>query len=274
MRKILSSGRMASRTLAFLAASSGMASAQDEKPAQEAPLQRAADAPSIDFARVSRELKGEPTYLSAKPRYALFLFGDRGERRLWISFDKSSSESPLYDVCWVDRDFDLVLGEEGERVAVAPERSGDPQKVELEIGELRVPGENGETTLHTGFTFVVRPDFVLYRLRWRGAQQTLGGYGPDPQSYAKLGTSREEAPIFVPGWDRPFQFEHWMSGVLSRGRENDFKVFVGNRGDRRGAFSCVDQKFLLADEPVQATLIYRDGAGKEQRFLALLRERC
>ncbi|MBL8901184.1 MAG: hypothetical protein JNM84_26390 [Planctomycetes bacterium] len=273
MRTILSSGPLPS-LIAFLAAWSGTASAQDQAQAQEAPLQRAADAPPIDFARVSRVLEREPTYLAPKPGYALFLFGDRGERRLWVIFDKSSKESPLYDVCWVDRDFDLVLGEEGERVVVAPEWSGVPQKIELEIGELRVPGENGAVTIHTGFNIVLRPDFVFYRLKWRGAQSSLGGYGPDPQSYAKLGTSRENAPIFVPGWDRPFQFEHWMSGELSRGRDNDFKVFVGNRGDRRGGFSCVDQKFLPADEPVQATLIYRDRSGKEQRLLAMLRERC
>ena len=65
-----------------------------------------------------------------------------------------------------------------------------------------------------------------------------------------------------------------MSGAMQRGVDNDFKVFVGNRGDRRGNFSCVDQKFLPADEHVQATLIYRDRDGHEQRYLAKLRERC
>ena len=65
-----------------------------------------------------------------------------------------------------------------------------------------------------------------------------------------------------------------MCNHLTRGRSNDFKVFVGNRGDRTGAFACVDQEFLAASEYVQATLIYRDTAGKERRSLVDLTKRC
>ena len=61
---------------------------------------------------------------------------------------------------------------------------------------------------------------------------------------------------------------------MTRGQSNDFKVFVGNRGDRTGAFLCVDQKFLDKDEYVLATLLYLDADGKEQRYRVKLTERC
>lgn len=65
-----------------------------------------------------------------------------------------------------------------------------------------------------------------------------------------------------------------MSGTLKRGEENDFKVFIGNRGDRTGAFTCVDDKFLAAGERVLVQLVCKDAAGKERRLTAELAERC
>ena len=50
--------------------------------------------------------------------------------------------------------------------------------------------------------------------------------------------------------------------------------FVGNKGDRRGAFTCVDDKFLGKDEKVLVQLVCRDSADKERRLTAELAERC
>ena len=78
----------------------------------------------------------------------------------------------------------------------------------------------------------------------------------------------------MPGYDRPFEFEHWMSGTLRRGGETSFKVFVGNRGDRTGTFSCVDDKFLGSGEHLLATIIYCNRAGEERRAQFSLPDRC
>jgi hypothetical protein len=102
----------------------------------------------------------------------------------------------------------------------------------------------------------------------------MGGYGPTRETYQDFAASPAKAPVFVPGYDRPFEFEHWMSGTFQRGQVTDFKVFVGNRGDRTGAFSCVDQKFLPAGAHLLATLLYRDVEGKRRRHQARLTGRC
>ena len=104
--------------------------------------------------------------------------------------------------------------------------------------------------------------------------RTRGAYGPTPEDYGNFGRTLKAAPILVPGYDLPFQFEHWMSGTLQRGRSKDFKVFVGNRGSAKGQFSTVDDKFLPKREYVLATLIYTDTSGREQRYEAKLEERC
>ena len=69
-------------------------------------------------------------------------------------------------------------------------------------------------------------------------------------------------------------FQRLRRADLVRGSASDFKVFVGNRGDRTGAFMCVDQHFLAKGEAVAATLLYTDGDGKRQRLPFELSDRC
>ena len=51
-------------------------------------------------------------------------------------------------------------------------------------------------------------------------------------------------------------------------------MFVGNSGDRVGAFAAVDDEFLPKGEYVVATLHYTDGSGKPAHAQFDLRERC
>jgi len=66
----------------------------------------------------------------------------------------------------------------------------------------------------------------------------------------------------------------WVGRQRRRRAAKDFKVFVGNRGDRTGAFSCVNDRFLPEHEHVQAALLYRDGAGTDQQSRFDLKQRC
>ena len=126
--------------------------------------------------------------------------------------------------------------------------------------------------MHTDFTLTYRKTSVFYKMRWRGKHVTMGSYGPTSATYAQFTPTPHTAPILVPGHDRPLAFEHWMSGTLTRGKSTYFKVFVGNRGSRRGAFSSTDDKFLEKGEWVSATLLYTDVNGKRQRYAAKLAE--
>lgn len=217
----------------------------------------------VDFAKVDRTIRKLPELRAEKPLYGLFLFGIEGENRVWAVLDAADRGGKAYDVLHLDRDADGDLTEAGERIAA----TGGVFK----IGDFREPGTD---VVHTNFTITWTRESIRYSMKWAGGPVTMGCHGPSAGSCANFAPSPREAPIFVPGTERPFEFEHWMSGTLRRDQENFFRVFLGNRGDRPGAFTCVDDKFLAKDEFVLAELRYRDGAGKERRWLAKLTERC
>jgi hypothetical protein len=143
------------------------------------------------------------------------------------------------------------------------------------IGQAGRPATgNDAPRVHTDFSITWTPTRVSWRMNWNGGPVTMGCYGPDAESYGNFTADPKTAPILVPGHDLPFQFETWLSHDLARGTDNMFKVFVGNRGSVKGAFSTVDDKFLKPDEFVIATLYYKDQTGKERNVRYELRERC
>jgi hypothetical protein len=231
-------------------------------PAQ-ASADNATEPKPIDFSAIDRTIAKTPK-LTANARYGLFLFGANGEKRVFAILDTSTPEpSHSYDLLYLDRNANGDLTEPGEAI-----RSKDGA---FKVGDFTDPGTGA---VHKDFTITWTEDSVRFRMQWRGQKVTFGGYGPTRETYAKFATTAAKAPVFVPGWDRPLEFEHWMSGTLKRGESTDFKVFVGNRGDRAGAFSAVDDKFLPAGVVPEATLIWSDAAGREQRTRFTLTERC
>lgn len=241
-----------------------LAQEEDEKEAQDAGLgalggmlggaEEEAPRP-IDFAKVDRRIGRLPALQSKAPRYGLFLFGKQGEKRVWAVVDG--------DVLYLDRNADGDLTGATERIAG---KDGS-----FEIGDFEDPATGA---VHKAFKIRLTADSVRYSILWRGKDETFGSYGPEPGTYANFEASPETAPIFVPGTDRPFEFEHWMSGSLPRGTSTDFKVYVGHRGSTRGAFTTVKDTFLPAEEYLLAELHYTDAGGKKQRAMVKLRERC
>ena len=229
------------------------------------------DAPKVlDFDEVPRAVKSEPAYIG-EPRYGLFLFGEHGDRRVWAVLDQSDPKSDVYDVLYLDRNANGVLGEEGERFEGEETQRGRGAARKFTIGDFVQPGTK---RTHTDFEITWTEASVRFVMKWDGDEVTMGGYGPTRDTYASFGTSRDDAPIYVPGYDRPLEFEHWMCGTRKIGGLESFKVFVGARGSKRGAFSCGKQTLLPEGEYVLATLIYTDTNGDEQRVEAKLRERC
>jgi hypothetical protein len=216
----------------------------------------------IDFKKVDRTI-AKPPPVSGEARYGIFLFGPNGEKRSFAILDKSRADAGDYDVLWFDLDADGDLAEEGERFASANGK--------FSLGDFTDPGSGAR---HRGFELAWTKEYVHFKMIWRGEKPTAGGYGPENGTYASFESTPQKAPIYVPGWDRPFEFEHWMSGTFKRGEETDFKVFVGNRGDRTGTFCSVDDRFLPATANPVATLIYTDAEGRERRTSWTLKKRC
>ncbi|HEX6813736.1 MAG TPA: hypothetical protein VF384_19100 [Planctomycetota bacterium] len=227
---------------------------------------------SIDFTKVDRTPPKLPPTTHAT--YGIYLFGDHGQHRVWVVLDaKAAGEPPA--TLYFDRDGDGDLTEPGESCTGKPKQGKSPADVEFLLGDLKAPGAPGDEVGHKDCKVTWTASLgVRFKMLWRGSKITFGGYGPAHDTYAAFAESPAKAPVFVPGWDRPFEFERWIADPLRRGEDTDFKVFVGNRGDRTGAFAAVDDKFLPPGEYAIATLHYTDGAGKPAQAQFELRERC
>jgi hypothetical protein len=226
-----------------------------------------------EFDKFRREVPKLPSLVSSKPLYGILLFGTVTERCMWAVFDKSAQDSPVYDVLYLDLDADGDLRQDGERFrgrTTVADTKMDNNAV-FEVGRVKDPATGRE---HTEFTITWRPNRVSCRMKWLGDKMTQGMYGPSLEEYANFSTSPHSAPVLIPGHDRPFQFEHWMSGTLKRSEENDFKVFMGNIGSGRGTFCAVNDKFLPPDDYVVATLVYSDKSGAEKQARFELKKRC
>ncbi|MAG58696.1 MAG: hypothetical protein CMJ83_20600 [Planctomycetes bacterium] len=248
-----------------------LATAQDGGPAATAaePTYRL-----IDFAAIDRSIKKLPTFLSSEQRYGLLLFGRNGETRMWAVMDRSDPKRAPFDVLYLDLDADGDLTEAGERFQGDTTSVG---RVNFLIPILVDPATKAE---HTEVSINWRPksdrlpEGTRFKIRWRGGKITMGPYGPYSKCYQPFATTPQDAPVFVPGFDRPFQFQHWMCDKLQRGNATEFKVFVGNRGSRPGSFFCVNDRFLGTKDSPEATLICTDLDGKPLRYHVKLTSRC
>lgn len=225
----------------------------------------------IDFAKVDRTPPKLPDLNAPVPQLGLLLFGAHADKRVWVLLDKSDAKAEAYDVLYLDKDADGDLTEDGERLECEPvAKKSAPARIFV-LPEWKDPGTGA---VHTDLSFTWTKKRFSYRMKWRGQKLTMGMYGPDGDSYGQLGTSAATAPVAVPGWDRPFEFERWYGGELARGAETEFKVFIGNRGSGTGLFSCVDDKFLPASEHPIATLCYETASGERREVATPLLKRC
>jgi hypothetical protein len=223
-----------------------------------------AAAPTPDLASIDRRIAKEPDYTSKRPLYGLYVFGPRATTRAWAVLDSSEGGKDDYDVLYFDRNANGDLTEPGKRLTGT--------------GTFRIGTFKDPTTgdVHEDLTISRRPDgSVFLRMIWRGKEPVMGGYAEDPGVYCRFADSPGEAPILWPGAEGPLGFQRWIfDKQFPIGGTGDARVFLGHRGLGPNTFCGVTQEFLPPDVPVLATLIYRDGEGKERRAQDELRERC
>jgi hypothetical protein len=226
-----------------------------------------------ELAKFRRDVPKLPTLVASEPLYSVFVFGKNIDRPIWAVLDKSSSDSILFDVLYLDLNGDGDLTAKAERFTPT-EKAIDRKEGTNTIFKIDRFVEPGSRREHKDFKITWRPGRVSYRIKWLGDKETMGPYGPTPEESVGFAKSLSAAPVMVPGLDRPFQFQPWLPEALKRGRENDFKVFMGNIGDGVGSFCSVDNKFLPADDFVVATLIYREQSGAQRQERFELKKRC
>ena len=232
-------------------------------------LGRAADGP--DLEGFDRRTPKEPSYTSKRPLYGLLVFGPEAQARVWMVLDRSDPDSKPYDVLYADLDADGDLTEPAERLVGQIQGNN----VRFRLPDLTDPATGA---VHTNFTARASggPDpTVMVSLTWRGRRKMGGGYPEDPEDgYLAFAADPAKAPVMWAHGDEPFHFQRWCGGRLPIGGEEDFKVFVGQRGAGPNSFWAFQEHFLPESEGVQATLVYRDAEDKERRLTCLLKERC
>jgi hypothetical protein len=232
-------------------------------------LGRAADEPFL--RNVDRRIANEPKYSADRPLFGLLVFGPAAQKRVWIVLDQSNPKSERYDLMYVDLNANGDLTEPAERFA---------GKLEGNDFRFRFPDLKDPVTgaLHTHFTARVSSapaPTIMLSLVWRDGLKMGGGYPQDPENgYLKFGDKPANAPVMWANGETPFRFQRWYGGKLAIGGDDDFKVFIGQPGGGENSFWAFQEHFLPESEAVQATLIYRDAADKEQRVICLLKERC
>jgi hypothetical protein len=229
----------------------------------------AADEPPLQ--NIDRRIAKEPEYTSKRPLYCLLAFGPAAQKGVWIVLDQSTPQSRRYDLMYVDLNANGDLTEPAERFAGKLEGND----IRFRLPDLKDPVTGA---IHTRFTARVSnapSPTIMVGFLWRGGLKMGGGYPQDPDNgYLKLGDKPANAPVMWANGESPFRFQHWCSGKLTIGAEDDFKVFIGQPGAGANSFWAFQEHFLPESEGVQATLIYRDAQKKEQRVVCLLKERC
>jgi hypothetical protein len=226
----------------------------------------AADVP--DLSKTDRTIRKEPAYTAKQPLYGLAAFGPKAESRVWMVLDKGKPDADRYDVLHIDLNADGDLTGAGERLKVADDGL-------FHVKEFKDPATGAR---HPDFTVRLSKDkepTVMLGMRWRDQFTFGGGYPEDPDcGYMRFAAKPADAPVLWVNGDAPFRFQRWYGGKLPVGGAGDFKVFLGQPGVGRSSFCAFKQHFLPDREWVKATLIYRDGMGKERRLACELKERC
>jgi hypothetical protein len=211
----------------------------------------------------------EPAYTSKQPLYGVVAFGPKAEKRLWLVLDESKPGGG-YDVLHIDRNADGDLTGPGERLVAAADGEGRRFK----IGDFTDPATGAR---HTDFGVRLWGEGpqVMISLRWRGSFKLGGGYPEDPEpGYMRFAPRPADAPVVWLFGDGPFRFQRWTGGRLPVGGSEDLRLFLGQPGRGRSSFGATQEHILPPGETVRATLIYRDGMGREQRAVCELKERC
>ncbi len=226
--------------------------------------------PSPDLSKVDRRIVKEPAYNAKQPLYGLYLFGAEARTRVWAVLDKSKPDAPDYDILHFDRNADGDLTGRGERI----EGKVADGSVTFAVGTFTDPVTRQQ---HTDLTITRHGGAsarVMLSMKWCGKVVVQGGYAPAPGPYTQFAPTPAEAPVLWPGADGPFSFQLWDAKPLTVGGADDVRVFLGHRGHGKNTFCAVPDTFLPREVPVLATLIYKDGEGKERRAQSELRERC
>lgn len=176
---------------------------------------------AADLAKVDRSIGREPAYQSKAPQYALLVFGQKAESRVWLVLDG--------DVLYIDRNGNGDLTEPGECIRCSNAQSGgqDPRKW-FDVGDITPRGGKKYPRLVVSLQTLAqkgKPDIYYCRV-WLEALSCQ-------HAAARLVGRRLEAPVLpfdgplamLPGADH-----RAITDGFIRGEECEVGARVGSMG--------------------------------------------
>ena len=230
-------------------------------------------------AQIEKKIAKEPKYVAA-PRYALFVLDEAAKFRAWAVFDKSKPDAPFYDVLYFDRNGDGDLTAPDERFVGVRDASLAPAGLEMliRVGDVAVPGTN---RVHKGLRFSTSPKEhrkgFWFDMKWQGATEVSGTYGPVGTDTADFAESAEKAQIVTPDPNGVLAFGLWMEAPveLAIGGETHLSLVAGNPGVGHDALAAVDETFLNLDrDELTATVVAKDAQGNPLETRTRIRKHC
>jgi hypothetical protein len=233
-------------------------------PASPAPGEEAAAFEEVDCSKVPRSIAREPGYVCA-PQYALFLFGPKGEMRVWAVLDGSGAELPCYDVLYLDKNADGDLTASGERFTAKlnPAMADVGVSLWIRAGDLVEPGTS---RVHQDLRFSTIPKTdrrgIWFTKRWCGRETVCGGAALTGSDCTVWGASPKSAPILRPTAEGPRSFAIWGPATLAIGAEGSLSLLIGNAGSGPNTLCYLSEDFLTPEKDrIRAVVHARDLEG-------------
>lgn len=234
---------------------------------------------AVDYARIDRRIAKEPAYV-ADPLYALFLWGAKGDVRMWAVLDKTDASLDHHDVLYLDLDADGDLTEGDERFVGVYDEDGARagMAMAIRVGDVPVPGT---PHVHEAFLVSTVPKAgrqgIWFRVQWRGEEEISGGYGASGSDTTRWAGAAQDAPVLRPTALGPLSFALWgqKDPELAIGTSTRLNVIAGSAGSGPDTLAVVDEHFLdLEKDALYVTVIAKGWDGEDVRERSRIRGHC
>lgn len=233
---------------------------------------------TFDYSKVRAEFKpASDGMFSERAYYGLILFGKKGKIPMWVVADFSDKNSVSPYIVYIDRDFDGVVGEEGEKFIHKKTRLSSYFVFHDWVNPVTKEKENIRVYLKNKGNKKLLID----------ASFNIKGYESDCSILAS--NSIENAGMVLAGFERKLELLnpygetysdifYYEKGNVGNAPSASFnlnkRTFIIGRKGTNGSLWRVSIAYLPKDEPIVSTLKYTDKTGKKRKYVNFLKGRC
>lgn len=232
----------------------------------------------VNYNRINPKIKpASGRQFSDKAVYGVLLFGKKANKAIWLIADFKSKQSKTFDVLYIDKNANGIIGEAGERTDRDVTLFGGA----YEINDCKNPA-TGETTKILAFVKATKNNQAEIQLHLKVNEYMSYAFlntGSSPENAGKLYIGFEQALNFYKGDVALKNYEFYEGmGELKNAPYKDYYLNkiaynIGRKGTN-GSKWFVDISFVPQNESLIASLKYIDKRGKNKEYISKLNMRC